>query len=70
MTSPRGPELDAELRDEPSSGEVLRVVDPVRVAAECLLAAWDADGAGHAMRCSPAMVGAVVELKRAMREVE
>lgn len=68
MSLPRGPELDDEMRDEPSSGAVLRVVDPVRVAAECVLAAWDADGGGHALRCSPALVGAVIGLRAALRE--
>lgn len=57
------------MRDaEPSSGAVLRVADPVRVAAECVLAAWDADGGGHALRCSPALVGAVIGLRAALRE--
>lgn len=58
------------MRDEPSSGAVLRVVDPVRVAAEHVIAAWRADGAGHAMRCSPALVGAIVALEGALREAE
>lgn len=40
--------------------------DPLLVAARTLLAAWKADGAGHALRCSPAMVAAIDGLEAAL----
>lgn len=67
MSAPRGPELDAEMRDEPSSTTL--VVSPLVVAVEHFLAAWRADGATHALRCSSGVV-AGVDLMAAALELE
>lgn len=36
-------------------------------AAWRVMQAWNADGAGHALRCSPALVGAIVELEAVLK---
>lgn len=52
--------------DERYSAEWVGYSEQVQIAALELIEAWDADSAGHAMRCSPAMVGAMLRFKAIM----